>query len=125
MITAWVTIALVALVGAVPAAPPEAATQRSGSASYTMDWCVLDASGGGSAASASYKVNVTVGQTGVGTTVGASREIGLGYWFGGDWVLFADDFETGDTSAWSSDLPAAATVLQEPAPEEGAVEQEQ
>jgi hypothetical protein len=124
MITAWVTIAFIALVGAAPGPPRDAGTKRSDSASYTMDWCVLDSSGGGSAASAGYKAEVTVGQTAPGATAGASSEIGLGYWFGVDWVLFVDDFESGDTSAWDSATPAAGKVLHETA-EEGGFEQVQ
>src|SRR5512137_2270644 len=53
------------------------------SASYRLDWYTpLTGGGGGSASSASYAVNLTVGQTAIGPAASSSYRAGLGYWYG-------------------------------------------
>ncbi len=65
-------IALLALVGSVLAMS---------SANYRLDWFTpLTGGGGGPAGSASYAVNLTVGQTAVGSASSSSYQACLGYW---------------------------------------------
>jgi hypothetical protein len=52
---------------------------------YRLDWFApLTSSGGGTARSTNYAINVTVGQTVVGASESASHAVCLGYWCGGD-----------------------------------------
>lgn len=105
--TLW-AIALAALAGAASAqAPPEepalpTAVPSASSPSYTLDWVVLDANGGGGTASASYGVDVTIGQHAIGVTSGPSGRAEMGFWYGLERALFSDDFESGNTTAWDS-----------------------
>jgi hypothetical protein len=51
---------------------------------YRLDWFTpLTTGGGGSASSASYAVNLTVGQSAIGASHSASYGVCLGYWCGG------------------------------------------
>jgi hypothetical protein len=53
------------------------------SASYRLDWFTpLTGGGGGAASSASYAVNLTIGQTAIGAQASAGYESCLGYWCG-------------------------------------------
>jgi hypothetical protein len=53
------------------------------SASYRLDWFTpLTSSGGGPASSASYVINLTVGQTIIGDSANEQHQVGLGYWYG-------------------------------------------
>jgi hypothetical protein len=53
------------------------------SANYKIDWMVpLTGGGGGEANSANYKVNLTVGQTVIGSASSANYGACLGYWCG-------------------------------------------
>lgn len=108
MLRATMTIMLVALAAAAIATAGDDGAPRASSASYTLDWYVLDANGGGSASSAGYAASVTIGQTVVGATADATRRAGLGFWFGLDVPLFVDGFESGNTSAWSATVPPLA-----------------
>jgi hypothetical protein len=50
---------------------------------YRLDWFTpLTGGGGGTADSTNYVINLTVGQSGVGTTSSASYDACLGYWCG-------------------------------------------
>jgi hypothetical protein len=69
-----VLIALVLLAGSAHAME---------SASYRLDWFTpLIGGGGGAASSASYAINLTIGQTAIGTQTSAGYEGCLGYWCG-------------------------------------------
>ena len=51
---------------------------------YRLDWFTpLTGGGGGTASSASYAINFTVGQSVIGTSDSTSYEGCLGYWCGG------------------------------------------
>ena len=50
---------------------------------YRLDWLTLAGGGGGPAESSSYAVNLTVGQTVIGTASGTEYQACLGYWCGG------------------------------------------
>jgi hypothetical protein len=51
---------------------------------YSLDWVTpLTGGGGGAATSTNYAVNITIGQSAIGTSAGASYEACLGYWCGG------------------------------------------
>ncbi len=53
------------------------------STNYRLDWLIpLTGGGGGTASSAHYTVNLTVGQTVIGSSSSSNYEIGLGYWYG-------------------------------------------
>ncbi len=53
------------------------------SANYRLDWFTPMTGGGGApASSASYAVNLTVGQTAIGASSSANYGAGLGYWYG-------------------------------------------
>jgi hypothetical protein len=53
------------------------------STNYRLDWFTpLTGGGGGPAGSASYAVNLTVGQTAIGASSSANYGAGLGYWYG-------------------------------------------
>lgn len=53
------------------------------SVNYRLEWFTPGTSGGGgSAGSANYKVNLTIGQTATGNTASAACEGCLGYWCG-------------------------------------------
>jgi len=54
------------------------------SANYRLDWFTPLTGSGGTARSANYAVNLTVGQTVVGASESASYGVCLGYWCGGD-----------------------------------------
>ena len=61
------------------------------SANYRLDWFTpLTSGGGGSAGSASYSVNLTVGQTAIGSASSSSNHVCLGYWCGavGQWRVY-------------------------------------
>ena len=61
------------------------------SANYRLDWFTpLTSGGGGPAESASYAVNLTVGQTAIGSASSASYRVCLGYWCGamGQWRVY-------------------------------------
>ena len=61
------------------------------SANYRLDWFTpLTSGGGGPAGSASYAVNLTVGQTAIGSASSASYRVCLGYWCGaeGQWRVY-------------------------------------
>jgi hypothetical protein len=61
------------------------------SANYRLDWYTpLTSSGGGPAGSASYAVNLTVGQTAIGFASSSSYQACLGYWCGavGSWRVY-------------------------------------
>ena len=49
---------------------------------YRLDWFTPMTGGGASANSASYAVNLTVGQTAIGVSSSANYGAGLGYWYG-------------------------------------------
>ena len=50
---------------------------------YHLDWFTPMTGGGGApASSASYAVNLTVGQTAIGASSSANYGAGLGYWYG-------------------------------------------
>ncbi len=53
------------------------------SASYKLEWFTpLTSGGGGAMSSASYAVNVTIGQSAIGSSASANYGVGLGYWYG-------------------------------------------
>jgi hypothetical protein len=52
------------------------------SSSYGLDWFVPLNGSGGPASSANYSVNLTVGQTGIGTSASPNYQACLGYWCG-------------------------------------------
>jgi len=53
------------------------------STNYRLDWFTPMTGGGGApASSASYAVNLTVGQTVIGASSSANYGAGLGYWYG-------------------------------------------
>ena len=53
------------------------------STNYRLDWFTPMTGGGGApASSASYAVNLTVGQTAIGASSSANYGAGLGYWYG-------------------------------------------
>lgn len=53
------------------------------STNYRLDWFTpLTGSGGGSATSAHYAANFTVGQSVIGTSTSTNYQTGLGYWYG-------------------------------------------
>ena len=53
------------------------------STNYCLDWFTPMTGGGGAPAnSASYAVNLTVGQTAIGASSSANYGAGLGYWYG-------------------------------------------
>ncbi len=55
--------------------------QAMSSTNYRLDWFVpLTGGGGGPAASATYTVNFTVGQTAVGNMASANYSLELGFW---------------------------------------------
>ena len=55
--------------------------QAMSSTNYKLEWFVpLTGGGGGPAASATYAVNFTVGQTAVGNMASANYSLGLGFW---------------------------------------------
>ncbi len=50
---------------------------------YRLDWFTpLTTGGGGTASSAHYAVNLTIGQTVIGSSTGTNYKTGLGYWYG-------------------------------------------
>jgi hypothetical protein len=58
---------------------------------YWLDWFTpLTSSGGGPAGSANYAVNLTIGQTVVGSASSPSYQACLGYWCGavGQWRVY-------------------------------------
>lgn len=56
-------------------------TQAMSSPHYALDWMVPLSGGGGEAASAHYAVNVTMGQTAVGSAASDHYAGTLGYWY--------------------------------------------
>ena len=61
------------------------------STNYWLDWFTpLTSGGGGPAGSASYAVNLTVGQTAIGSASSSSYQACLGYWCGavGQWRVY-------------------------------------
>ena len=50
---------------------------------YRLDWLTLAGGGGGPAGSASYAVNLTVGQVAIGAGSSPNYQACLGYWCGG------------------------------------------
>jgi hypothetical protein len=75
-------IALLALAGG---------TLAMSSDNYRLDWFTpLTSGGGGPAGSASYAVNLTVGQTTIGSASSSSYQACLGYWCGaeGPWRVY-------------------------------------
>jgi opacity protein-like surface antigen len=53
------------------------------SPNYRLDWFTpLNTGAGGGAASASYGVEMTIGQTAIGEASSASYGTGLGFWYG-------------------------------------------
>ena len=61
------------------------------SANYRLDWFTpLTSGGGGPAESAGYAVNLTVGQTAIGSASSSSYQACLGYWCGavGQWRVY-------------------------------------
>lgn len=104
MLKASLTIMLVAAAALALAEAPDGEVQRSSSTNFALDWCVLDAGGGGSTSSAGYAASLTVGQTVVGVTEDATRQAAFGFWYGVDLPLFTDDFESGDTLKWSNSV---------------------
>ena len=58
---------------------------------YRLDWFIpLTSGGGGAAGSAGYVVNLTVGQTAIGSASSSSYRACLGYWCGveGAWRVY-------------------------------------
>jgi hypothetical protein len=56
------------------------------STNYRLDWLTpLTGGGGGTASSAQYAVNLTVGQAVVGNSASVNYQVGLGYWYGDFW----------------------------------------
>jgi hypothetical protein len=53
------------------------------STNYRLDWIVpLTSGGGGHSSSAHYAVDLTIGQTAVGTSSSTHYNAALGYWYG-------------------------------------------
>lgn len=53
------------------------------STNYKLDWFVpLTGGAGGASSSANYAVNLTMGQSAIGSSSSASYRIGMGYWYG-------------------------------------------
>ena len=100
-----IALAALAAAASAQATPPgerAPSSPAASSPSYALDWSVLDANGGGRALSAGFRVDLTLGQTGIGVTSGPSGRAEMGFWYGVDRALFGDGFESGDTSAWDS-----------------------
>jgi hypothetical protein len=75
ILTTLVLVTLLLLTGATLAMESD---------NYALEWFTpLTSNGGGSASSANYAINFTVGQSVVGTSDGASYDGCLGYWCGG------------------------------------------
>jgi hypothetical protein len=61
------------------------------STNYRLDWFTpLTSGGGGPAGSVRYEVNLTVGQTAIGSASSSSYQACLGYWCGtvGSWPVY-------------------------------------
>jgi hypothetical protein len=58
------------------------------STNYKMEWYVPLSGGGGSASSANYAMDYTVGQTVIGNSSSAHYSTGLGFWAGiWNWIV--------------------------------------
>jgi hypothetical protein len=53
---------------------------------YGLTWFTPVSSGGGPVSSAHYRANFTVGQTAIGTTDSTNYDLGLGFWYGVNWL---------------------------------------
>ena len=81
----WIALLVVALLALLLAVNVLAMS----SPGYALEWYVPGTgAGGGEASSANYAVNLTVGQTVIGSSSSASYHTGLGYWYGVllDWL---------------------------------------
>ena len=74
---------------------------------YAAKQVLTSSNGGGQAASDNYAVQLTVGQPATGSAASGNYSVGVGFWHGvvPEEEIFADGFESGDTSAWSSTVP--------------------
>jgi len=71
---------------------------------FVLDWWSMD-SGGGPSAGGDFVLLGTLGQPDAGNAVGGDFVLLGGFLAGGDPLfIFADDFESGDTSAWSAEV---------------------
>ena len=53
------------------------------STNYKLDWFTpLTIGGGGAMSSTNYAINVTIGQTAIGSSASTNYGVGLGYWYG-------------------------------------------
>jgi hypothetical protein len=54
------------------------------SSNYRLDWFTpLTTGGGGISSSTNYTVNITIGQSVIGSASSAEYKIGIGYWYSG------------------------------------------
>jgi hypothetical protein len=79
-----------------------------------VSWTTVDGGGATSTAAGPYRLRGTIGQSdGATLSAEAGPSVRGGYWPGAvalSRLVFEDDFESGDTSAWSSVTPLAATA---------------
>ena len=73
---------------------------------YAAERVLTNSNGAGEASSDNYAVSLTVGQTVTGSATSASYGVGLGFWHGAvPEEIFADGFESDDTTEWSTTVP--------------------
>lgn len=69
---------------------------------FILDWWSMDG-GGGPSAGGGFVLLGTIGQPDAGNAIGGDYVLVGGFLAGGNPIfIFADDFESGDTSAWSA-----------------------
>ena len=92
---------------ATSAEPEPDATPPPEGRAYAMDWWTADA-GGGTSTGTTFSVTGTAGQHDTGLQLGGDTALAGGFWASTVDVLFADGFETGDPSGWSSSTTVTA-----------------
>ena len=78
---------------------------------YTLDWWSIDG-GGGASTGGSFDLIAAAGQTEAGASSSGGTMLESGLWAGviDLQLIFADGFETGDTSLWSVTSGAGAAI---------------
>lgn len=70
---------------------------------YSAERVLTISNGAGEASSDTYAVQLTVGQTAIGSATSDNYNLGLGFWYGAvPEEIFVDGFESGDCTEWSS-----------------------
>jgi hypothetical protein len=92
----FVTILLIlAMVESPRSQEPEEARQ------FELEWWTVDG-GGGASSGGGYQLGAVIGQPDAGVHAGGDYELEGGFWPGvSPLLVFADGFESGDTSRWS------------------------